>query len=1445
MSAASPDTFVVDPLLSLSGDATAIANLAFGSLSRGADSIAGRHLALLTTESLELDLSDPAQRQFGDYELLELIGEGGMGVVYRARQPSLDREVAIKLLAAGPWASIEFVERFRREAQNAARMQHPNIVAIYEVGSAEELHFFSMRLIRGSSLAEVLKRGGKLSAQHAASLLRTIAEAVDYAHRLGVLHLDLKPANVLLDENGAPHVADFGLARRLEQGLAADNNEVSGTPSYMAPEQATAGARKITAATDIWGLGAVLYELVTGQPPFLGESAQATLKLVTESTLNSPRNLVAQLPQDLEAIILKCMERDVSARYPSARSLADDLGRFIENRPVHARPLSLPQRTWRWARRQPYLATLGMLFTVSMLAGIIGVTSQWKRAESNAIRAEANATQSSERLWESRRETAMRLQTDGKGFEALPALIANIEEQENAGKSNSSIERHEIGMILSQGLTLIDRMILADAHPLAAELSTDGSILAIALGDQTVRWFDTRTLSERGRVDLSGFPTSNGEENVARLLRFVDNRRLLVTLDWDDFLTNPTNRDTYLVDLNSAHVIQAPKEFADLTDAVYSADGKNAVLFNSSGGFQFWQVDPWRPMSALKSSTQRGGDSWLLCRGGNFALVSTGSNKVNLTLYDTRAPFAPKHIALPGFTEVTAWVESNSGSLVALGDSKGHVYLLDPKAASLRPLQTTFGSEVEWLAFSEDDQWLADVRRDGGAFAFDVTSGEPLNVSAMQQDFDTRQVAISHRERLLVASGFGDTALWRLSEAGATGGEATRVNSRPTRADRALTHSVGASLQSGLLVTTDMDGEVRLWRLQHSPAWAAGYSTAQIHTSENRYFDGAHLSDVAYNKVRVVSTRGGAPTPWVELPQPLAYAQTLGMGKSLLTLSGRFMYVFDAETMKSRYPAVQLQANPIRLVASADGALAIFAFGHNGKDGFEEWFEAYDLSTGQRRPGSAAVRGPLRQFELSPDASRLLATGSPNGATEVFDTATLTRLGSYPHDAQRPVVWASFTPGSDRLWLLARDIDQETADNADLIGWDPQSNRVPERRLIPGVYAVGLTAATGHPIVATGGQGLLDPQSTNPRNSARVANQESTSVFAVSHDGRLIAHVFGHDVQLYDADTLVAVGPPLHSNFGALNIPWSLSFSPDDKYLSAVGSQGQFLLWAVAADSRPLEEIRQDVELLSPTVIGQRILQMPSPEQSTRLRARDPGALPGKEERPALPAARMIANLPVPARDPAASAMMLDLTQAYTAAPLAQRGLLETVIPSVTNLPWGVAHLDGEDYDVRGIVELRQESENGRTAQDLQTHVSGILVPHVPIAAFHVLISAAETLPEPNERDYAQIRLHYLDGSSAVLPIKTQRDVPGYTENDQIVPVAFPYGDHTRFYGILKQTLFCDPRLINPHPARLIASLDLEAARENWSEPLFLAITAEPVIAATVSGSNVGKTGAE
>ncbi len=353
----------------------ALAQVAFGANTCGnvqtkSSSASMLEHALLNAGMGGPDLDDPAQREFGDYDLQEQIGQGGTGMVYRARQRELDREVAIKLLSAGHSAPEELVLDLRREARHAAQLQHPNIVVVYEMGEAMGLIYYAMQLVRGRSLSQRLDTDGELSADRAARLLRTVAEAVDYAHCMGMLHLDLKPGNILLDEHDTPLVADFGLALRVDQALV--NERICGTPSYMAPEQAQVGGVALTPATDVWGLGSILYELLTGTPPFEGSDVQATLRLLLEGQVRRPLRS-GSVPPDLEAICLHCLERDPQRRYPTARALADDLGRFLEKRPVSVRPVSAANRIIRWARREPRLAALSALLMASLLAAILAI----------------------------------------------------------------------------------------------------------------------------------------------------------------------------------------------------------------------------------------------------------------------------------------------------------------------------------------------------------------------------------------------------------------------------------------------------------------------------------------------------------------------------------------------------------------------------------------------------------------------------------------------------------------------------------------------------------------------------------------------------------------------------------------------------------------------------------------------------------------------------------------------------------------------------------------------------------------------------------------------------------------------------------------------------------------------------------------------------------------
>jgi WD40 repeat protein/predicted Ser/Thr protein kinase len=322
-----------------------------------------------------------AMRCFGDYELLEEIARGGMGVVYRARQRSLNRVVALKMILAGEFATPEFVRRFKNEAEAAARLRHPNIVTIHEVGEHEGQHFFAMEYVDGPHLGELV-REQPLSPRRAATYLKAIAEAVAHAHAQRVLHRDLKPSNILLDPFDQPRVTDFGLARQLDSGSELTlSGQALGSPGYMPPEQSLGRHAELGPASDIYSLGAVLYHLLTGRPPFQGDTLHAVLWQVQTVEPVHLRRLNPSVPLDLETICQKCLEKDPARRYGSARELADELDRFLRDEPIRARPIGPLGVGWRWCRRRPAVATLMGALLFALVAGLAGVLWQARRAE--------------------------------------------------------------------------------------------------------------------------------------------------------------------------------------------------------------------------------------------------------------------------------------------------------------------------------------------------------------------------------------------------------------------------------------------------------------------------------------------------------------------------------------------------------------------------------------------------------------------------------------------------------------------------------------------------------------------------------------------------------------------------------------------------------------------------------------------------------------------------------------------------------------------------------------------------------------------------------------------------------------------------------------------------------------------------------------------------------
>src|SRR5438552_8679696 len=319
---------------------------------------------------------------FGDYELLEQIGRGGQGVVFRARQKSLNRIVALKIIGLGQWATEAHLKRFRLEAEAAARLEHPGIVPIHEVGERDGQCYFSMKFIEGGQLDDVVRRT-PISTRQAAELIAKVARTVHYAHEHGILHRDIKPGNILLDANGEPHLTDFGLARLVEHGsTVTGSQEIMGTPSYMAPEQAIGNNAAVSSSTDIYGLGAVLYELLTGRPPFAGGTTYETIRLLLDSEPRQPRSWNRKVDRDLSAVCLKCLEKNPRYRYSSALELAEDLERWLWHEPIRAKRSGFFTHVRKWVQRNP---TIDALITLSvLLAAGLGVMT-WERESAHRI----------------------------------------------------------------------------------------------------------------------------------------------------------------------------------------------------------------------------------------------------------------------------------------------------------------------------------------------------------------------------------------------------------------------------------------------------------------------------------------------------------------------------------------------------------------------------------------------------------------------------------------------------------------------------------------------------------------------------------------------------------------------------------------------------------------------------------------------------------------------------------------------------------------------------------------------------------------------------------------------------------------------------------------------------------------------------------------------------
>lgn len=885
---------------------------------------------------------------FGDYELLEEIAHGGMGVVYKARQKSLDRIVALKLLLFGPHAPPESVKRFRAEAVATAALQHPNIVAIHEVGFCEGQHFLVMDFVEGPSLARLIGHQ-PLPAKWAAGCVKTIAEAIHYAHERGILHRDLKPSNVLMDAHDQPRVTDFGLAKRLlgDSELTV-TGQVLGSPNYMPPEQATGKRGTLSRRSDVYALGAILYHAMTGRPPFVGEGLAETVQQVLNVEPVSPRVLNPSLPADLETVCLKCLEKEPGKRYATAQMLAEELGRFLEGKPVLARPVSRMAKVVRWCRRKPALATtIGLLLLVASV-GLVSVLWQWRAA------------------------VTARAQSEHERYRAGISAAQTLIEHSQFDQARSILAREGVEAGRGWEWGWLQRL----AHPDLMRLDHNTAVTDLAFRPDE-RYLLTGSLD--GAVRLWELATGR----LVHLLQLHTGQVDSVTFSADgaQFLTASSDGTARIFNTDSSEQKLVIRDTGALTKAAFgpatSFCSNVVVTAGVSGGLKLWELGSGA-LLGIEAADEQIQTFDFSPDGQKLAFAERSKSYAyntdyRVTILDLKSKQRRSFKAHRFGIKAVRY--NRQGTLLATASADGTARLWNAVSGEeAQPLQTSFRrAQFFDVDFSPDGRWLAASEigpQMAEAHIFEVATGRRIR-SVAGHSLGVARTAFSPSGKRFATAGYdAAVCLWSA--------ETPREFLSLEGHDQAV-WTVAFSPDGKRLASGGFDLKARLWDTDTGSLLTTipvGFHVLSLAFNP----DGSRLVTVATNNTAMVWTTNGEPCLHLSghgaVVMAVAWSRT---GQQLLTGSqDGTARLWDA-TSGVLIQTVPAHSNGVLSVAFSPDA-RLFATG-----GQDSTVRVWEGRTGRLLHALKGHKGWVQAVGFSPDGRRL-ATGCEDQKVRLFDS---------------------------------------------------------------------------------------------------------------------------------------------------------------------------------------------------------------------------------------------------------------------------------------------------------------------------------------------------------------------------------------------------------------------------------------------------------------------------